>query len=132
MQAHRIHVLQLKEEFKQREQDLIKEQQNMNSHFDAYKQNISKEMEIKEALLKRYIKYVDVLKKQIVLTKNVVKNPDLMKNALRTLNYTDLELYRLKHEKSWELLNSGLEEEAYNIKQARKASLVLRLNDKER
>lgn len=53
-------------------------------------------MKINETLLKRYIRYVEVLKKEIVLVKNVVKNPDIMKNILRTLNYSELELYKYR------------------------------------
>ena len=83
-------------------------------------------------MLDRYVKYVDVMKKEIVIMKNIIKNPDLMKSALRTINYSDFGLYRFNHDDSWEMLNSGLEESAFNIKEARKASMVIKDIDKDR
>ena len=68
----------------------------------------------------------------MVLMKNIIKNPELMKSAMRTINYSDFELYRFQHNDSWELLNSGLEESAFNIKEARKASMIIKDIDKER
>ena len=68
----------------------------------------------------------------MVLLKNIIKNPELMKSAMRTINYSDFELYRFQHNDSWELLNSGLEESAFNIKETRKASMIIKDIDKER
>ena len=75
--------------------------------------------------MKRYVSYVDVLKKEIVLVKNVIKNPDVMKNALRTINYHELELYKFRHDPSCELVHTGLEKEAYNIRRQKRNSLVV-------
>lgn len=66
-------------------------------------------MKINETLLKRYIRYVEVLKKEIVLVKNVVKNPDIMKNILRTLNYSELELYKYRSGQQEDINKSEIE-----------------------
>ena len=61
-----------------------------------------------------------------MLTKNIIKNPDAMKIVMRSTNYSDLELYRYKHNESCENLKSGLEEEAFNVRNSKRNSVVVR------
>jgi predicted transcriptional regulator len=116
---HKEHVEELKENFRKHEEELLNKQTKINERFDDFKKHMKREYDIKDALLKKYVMYSEELQKELVVTKNVVKNPDTMRCALRTLNYTDLQLYRYKHSESKELLNPRIPQ----LEHSRRASL---------
>ena len=51
---------------------------NKFKQIEEYKRWLSSEVEIKDILLQRHVKYSDVLKRELALSKSIIKNPKLL------------------------------------------------------
>lgn len=56
---------------------------NMNKNKMKVSDSFKQEVKVKDEIVKRYASYVDVLKKEIAVCKNMIKNPDIMKQVIR-------------------------------------------------
>jgi hypothetical protein len=75
IKANAIHSVQKKE----------KEMRDM-------KKWIFSELDIKDILIKRQMKYNKILKKELVFSKNIIKNPQLLDEVSKKMNYKKFEL----------------------------------------
>eukprot|EP00347_Sterkiella_histriomuscorum_P003406 403364419 len=64
----------------------------------TFKFEMNKELGINELLNKRQSDYIDVLKKELVFAKNIIKRPRDMIKITQNLNYERIELYKYQKE----------------------------------
>ena len=48
---------------------------------------------MKEIIINRQLEYIEVIKRELVLAKNIIKNPSLFDKATMKMNYRILDLY---------------------------------------
>ena len=65
----------------------MKENKELKAKFERINSEIMKELRIKDLLINRHIEYEGVLKKELVMAKNILKNPTLAKKAETEMNF---------------------------------------------
>jgi ABC-type Na+ transport system ATPase subunit NatA len=68
---------QLVFEYRLREEDLDYRLKFAEDEFKRYKETTLKELELKDVLVDRQNNYINILKKELVYAKNIIKNPNL-------------------------------------------------------
>ncbi|CAI2366710.1 unnamed protein product [Moneuplotes crassus] len=66
------------------------------SQFENCKKTLINELRLKDILLTRHQKYGEVLKTELVNAKNIIKDPNTLKKANRSLNFQNRILYPIK------------------------------------
>ena len=69
-------------------------------------QKFALELKLKDVILKRYQNYSQVLKKELVYAKNIIKNPKLMEKWNMKLNFKMIDIYPYKRNQALE--SSGI------------------------
>ena len=65
------------EGYRAREDQIIKEKDLIKDELFRYKNDTKKELDLKDVLVDRQKKYIDLLRKELVFAKNIIKNPNL-------------------------------------------------------
>jgi ABC-type Na+ transport system ATPase subunit NatA len=77
----------LNENTRKEELKLLDENLQLRDKFKAFKKEIIKELNIKDLIINRHTKFEGVLKKELFMAKNILKDPSLSKKAERLLNF---------------------------------------------
>ena len=56
-----------------------------------------KEFEVKEMIVSRHAEFENLLKKELTIAKNIIKNPTLLRKGEKMLNNEKLDLYEFKN-----------------------------------
>ncbi|CAI2363399.1 unnamed protein product [Moneuplotes crassus] len=75
---------------------LRKENAQLRRKYETLKNEFGRELKIKDLLIQRHIEYQNILKKELIMAKNILKDPILTKKAERELNYSETAIYPLK------------------------------------
>ncbi|CAI2365266.1 unnamed protein product [Moneuplotes crassus] len=78
---------EIKENYEKKLQELVEEIRKIRAYFKS-------EVIIKDMLIKRHKKYTHVLKKELVLAKNIMKNPRMVKKMETTFNFDSMDIYQ--------------------------------------
>jgi len=127
---HKQHVEDLLEDFKKREAEILSQHSQANNQFESYNKNLKTELKIKDAIIEKFKVHRKALEKELVVSKNVIKNPEHMTNAMRSLNYSKLDVYRFQHDNFIDKLNDQLRNKSIGFSQGRRASCTLRFKNK--
>lgn len=76
---------------------LLQENNKLKVHFDHLKKEMMKELKLKELIVDRHNQFEEVLKKELTMAKNIIKNPALLKRGERQLNFDNLDLYTFRN-----------------------------------
>ena len=74
-------------QFEIKENQLNADREEMNNKFKDFKRRATHELEVKDVIIERYIKYADVLKVELAYAKNVIKNPLTFQKVFEHMNY---------------------------------------------
>jgi len=66
------------------------------THFGNFRKDLLNELKIKDLLIERNKGYGEVLKKELVTAKNILKDPATLKKANRDMNFESFEIYPIK------------------------------------
>jgi hypothetical protein len=61
-----------------------------------FQKELGSEIAVHEALKKRQLEYIELLKKELILAQNIIRTPVLLEHANKKFNFDDVEFY--KHE----------------------------------
>jgi hypothetical protein len=70
-------VQELIKSYVEREQELEEKLEELTQRFENYKEESSKEINLKDILMDRQKAYTDLLVKELTYAKNIIKNPNL-------------------------------------------------------
>lgn len=59
-----------------------------------FKREVDQEFAVNEALKERQADYIEVLKKELILARNIIKTPVLLEQTYKKVNLDDVEFYR--------------------------------------
>ena len=79
------------------EKQLRKDLAETKEAFDHFKNHVMREVKLSEEINKRHEGYQQVLKKELIMAKNIIKNPIMLKKASTDLNYDRLQLYKFRN-----------------------------------
>ncbi|CDW71143.1 UNKNOWN [Stylonychia lemnae] len=82
------------EGYKAREELILKEKDYLKDELFRYKNDTKKELDLKEVLVERQKHYIDLLRKELVFAKNIIKNPNLFQKAFEDMNFDQVEFYQ--------------------------------------
>ena len=78
---------ELTEHFENREQKLKEHIEQLKNTLQEYQSDTNKEFSLKDMINERQNEYIGVLKKELVLAKNIIKHPTKFEKAHLSLNY---------------------------------------------
>lgn len=93
LKRHEEKVARMKAKFAEREDELKAKIVAVRREFEIFKLDINREVDVKEIIINRQLEYIEVLKRELVLAKNIIKNPRLFDKATMKMNYKILDLY---------------------------------------
>ncbi|CAI2361741.1 unnamed protein product [Moneuplotes crassus] len=98
MHAKAVNELNIeKNKYKEAILNTNNEIQKAKDQFEKEKLNLTKEftfeISVKDELLKRKSEYCQTLKKELIYTKNIIKNPRMFESSHRAMNFTQYEIY---------------------------------------
>lgn len=68
----------------------------MTKEYDEFKGDILREVKLKEVINKRHQDYEEVLRKELIMAKNIIKNPVMLKKANVDMNFDRMKVYKFK------------------------------------
>jgi ABC-type Na+ transport system ATPase subunit NatA len=74
-------MLLMKAEFAKREEEYQEIIRLLQEDYEKYKADTSKEFEIQETLSKRKDDYAELLRKELMMAQNIIKNPGVYNKA---------------------------------------------------
>ncbi|CAI2360320.1 unnamed protein product [Moneuplotes crassus] len=90
--THNTQLLNIKYEIK--EKCLKDKIQQLVTKLSQTSKDFKNELKLNDEIINRYCKHNDNLKKQVVLCKNVIKNPKMMAHSIRKYNFDELQVYQ--------------------------------------
>ena len=69
-----------------------------------------REFEVKEMIVNRHAEFEQILRKELTIAKNIIKNPTLLRKGENMLNYEKLEIYEFKNYDK--MINKGIGSES--------------------
>lgn len=90
---HASDIAQVREEYDRQFKEASTKMENLKKQYYA-------ELQIKDEIIQRHANYEDVLKKELIFAKNILKNPKIMDKIYQNLNYDRIEVYDFKSDKS--------------------------------
>ena len=77
----------MEEKYERKENEMKEEIRKVKSFYHS-------ELKIKDMILKRQLSYITVLTKELVVAKNIIKNPRAAKQFGKEMNFKNMDLYQ--------------------------------------
>ena len=77
-----------------KEIEFNKEKELLQNLFKKFQTDVDKEMEVKQLIQDRQNKYIDVLKKELIIAKNIIKFPRVHNKISQKMNFDEIILYQ--------------------------------------
>lgn len=68
--------------------------QKLTEEKTSFKKDVDQEMKVHETIRERQEDYIAVLKKELILARNIIRTPALLEQTFKKLNFDDVEFYR--------------------------------------
>lgn len=65
-----------------------------NDDRQSYQKEFNNELKVNEKIRERHEGYIEILKKELILARNIIKTPVLLDQTYKKLNFDDVEFYR--------------------------------------
>ncbi len=82
-----VQIEDMNKEFSQKLATLVEER-------ERYQKEVNQEFSVNEAIKERQNDYIEVLKKELLLARNIIKTPVLLEQTYKKVNLDDVEFYR--------------------------------------
>lgn len=86
IRTHEDEIVDLREEYKDEIIRLNQDLKSRKKEFKKFRKKSNKEFHIRETIQNRQAQYIETLKKELVLAKNIIKNPRLFRKAHGNIN----------------------------------------------
>ncbi len=83
----------LKADHAKREEEFLEIIEMLQADVEKYKKDTEKEFRIKDLIIQRKEEYIDLLKRELILAQNIIKNPSVFSHANETLGAEKIEKY---------------------------------------
>ena len=87
-------TVQLENQIDQMKKEYSEILQKLTEEKTSFKKDVDQEMKVHETIRERQEDYIAVLKKELILARNIIRTPALLEQTFKKLNFDDVEFYR--------------------------------------
>ena len=87
-------ILLMKAEYSKRESDYMEIIRILQEDYEKFKVEVAKEFDIKDSVQKRFEDHVSLLRRELILAQNVIKNPGIFNKISENMGAETTEEYR--------------------------------------